>query len=187
MGQYFKIVNLTKREYFSASIFDEGVKRSSILRGIHAYAFGKLLTIGLSEESSKWRKGNGSGIGAGCWAGDRIAIVGDETHGDFLGVEPLHPEIKPIILDDIIVLEFENIGGKLMCWLTTDDDFAEWLLNQLQQNEQYMGDIGYIAYKFRHLSEELIAFLDKHFPNSWEKRCKQIWEDRGNTFIEPDV
>lgn len=187
MGQYFKIVNLTKRDYFSASIFDEGIKRSSILRGIHAYAFGKLLTIGLPEENLKWRKGNGSGIWAGCWAGDRIAIVGDETHGEFLGVEPLHPEIKPIILDDIIVLEFENIGGKLICWLTTDDDFAEWLLDRLQQNEPYMGDIGYIAHKFRHLSEDLIAFLDKHFPDSWQKRCKQIWEDRGNTFIKPDV
>jgi hypothetical protein len=187
MGQYFKIVNLTKRQYFSASIFDEGIKKSSILRGIHGYAFGKLLTIGLSEENPKWRKGNSNGIWAGCWAGDRIAIVGDETHGEFLGVEPHNQQTTPIILDDIIVLEFENIGGKMLCWLVNDKEFAQWLLTQLQKDSSYIGKVGYIAYKFNHQSEELKAFLEGHFTKSWEKKCKQIWEDKSTTFIEPDV
>jgi hypothetical protein len=187
MGQYFKIVNLSKKQYFSASIFDEGIKESSILRGIHAYAFGKLLTTGLAGEKSKWRTGNNTGIWAGCWAGDRIAIVGDETQGEFLEAEPLELETKPVISDDVVVLEFENIGGKLLCWLVNDNDFADWLLDRLHQKERYIADVGYIAYTYRDLSGELIAFLDKHFANKWEIKCKKIWEDGGNTFVEPDI
>lgn len=185
MGQYFKVANLTKRQYFSAGIFDEGVKKPGILRGIHAYALGKLLTIDSSEENPKWRKGSRNGIWSGSWAGDRIAVVGDQTHGSFLDVEPLNPRTQPVILNDIVELEFENIGGKMICWLVNDEDFAEWLLDRLRQNERYIGNIGYIACQYRHLSEELIAFLDKYFTKSWEKQCKQVWEDRGNTFIEP--
>ncbi len=187
MGQYYKIVNLTKRQYFSASVFNEGIKKYGILWGIHAYALGKLLTIGLAEENAKWRKGNSNGIWAGSWAGDRLAVVGDQTHGDFLGVEALNADTKPIILDDIVELEFENISGKLICWLVNDEAFAEWLLKELQEDKNYMGDIGFIAYKFRHLSDELIVFLEKYFTKGWEKKSREIWEAKGTTFIEPKV
>jgi hypothetical protein len=176
MGYYYKIANLTKQQCFNAIIFNEGIRRGGIMRGIHAYALGKLLTLGgslqeknandFSDNHSKWREDNPIGIWDRCWAGDQIAIVGE---------------------DDELALGFENIGGKMICWLVNDAYFAEWLLEQLRQRERYLANIGYIAYKYRHLSEELITFLDQHFPKSWEKIGKRIWEDPGNTFIEPDL
>ncbi|HLM53131.1 MAG TPA: hypothetical protein VK325_06000 [Pseudoxanthomonas sp.] len=192
MGEYYKIVNLNKRQYLSADIFMEGIKGRGIMRGIHAYAFGKLLTYGgLPENNSKWRKDNPTGVWAGCWAGDRIAIVGDETEdpGEFLGVKLFDSATNPLALDEILRLEFENIGGKLICWLVNDADVAERLLERLRQSEHYFGVVGYIAHKYRYgdVSKDLIKFLDQHFSKTWEKKYKRILEDRGNTFIEPDV
>jgi hypothetical protein len=95
----------------------------------------------MAEENAKWRKNNSSGIWAGSWAGDRIAVVGDQTYNDFLGVEALKADTNPIILDDIIELEFENISGKLICWLVNDEAFAEWLLKELNEDRNYIGNM----------------------------------------------
>lgn len=189
MGQYFKIINLDKRQYFSPSIFDEGIKKTSILQGMHAYALGKLITYGgeLSEENKKWRKGNEQGIWFGAWAGDKIAIVGDYAKSNLLGIEPTNPENKAINLYELAELEFENIGGKLILWLINDEKFADWLSDRLKTNEQYIGKIGYIAYKFPDINEELKIFLENNYGKAWEKKSKEVWEDRGNTFVEPDI
>jgi hypothetical protein len=191
MGQYFKVANLTKRQYFSAGIFDEEIKQSGILRGIHGYALGKLLTFGLPDLKSDWQmKAVDYGIQVGCWAGDRIAVIGDETgpEAGFLEVEPLNPKTQPIILDDILYFEFENIGGRLFCWMANDRGFKEWLVERLQKREGYLADVAYIAYKFPDLSRELISILDQYAdePPSWEYRCKQIW-DRKSSFTPPEV
>jgi hypothetical protein len=189
MAQYFIIVNLTKKQYFSASVFNEGVKRSGILRGIHAYALGKLLTYGAEsqEENPKWRKGNEHNLWIGAWAGDRIVIAGDHGYTHLFGLYPSNPEHKPVSIYDLAVTEFENVGGKLIHWLINDEDFAEWLLAETQADEHYLADIGYIVYRFPGINTELLAFLEQHFGRSWEKKCKEIWEGKVSTYIEPDV
>jgi hypothetical protein len=187
MGQYFKIVNLTKRQYFSASVFNEGIKRYAIMRGLHAYVLGQLLALGLPEGNSKWEKGNQSGVWRESWAGDRIAIVGDETKGDFLGVEPTNSNFKPLILDDIVKEEFENISGKLICWLIEDEVIQKGILANLVIDERYIADLGYIVYKFHNISQELKIFLETHFSKNWEKLCKKIWEDEKTSYIPPSV
>jgi hypothetical protein len=90
MGQYFQIHNLSKKQYFNASVFKENNKQSGILRGMHAFALGRLLTAGLAEGNPLWRPGNETGVYAGAWAGDRIAITGDYGQTDFFGVEPIY-------------------------------------------------------------------------------------------------
>ncbi len=183
MGQYFKVVNLTKKEYFSADVFNEGIKQSNILRGIHGYALGKLLTIGLIEKNPKWQSGNNFGV----WAGDRIVIVGDETPDELLKVMPLIKQAEIIPPVDLIEHEFDNINGKMICWLVNDEDFARWTLESLNNDESYIGVLGYVAYKYHDIAEDLICFLKSNFDKNWEKRFKQVCEDKANTFVKPNV
>jgi len=76
MGQYYKVVNLDKKEYLHPHKFDDGMK---------------LLEFGCSREGTMTglsillAEGNGRGGGdlhsdnpiIGSWARDRIAVVGD--------------------------------------------------------------------------------------------------------------
>ncbi len=180
---------MTKRQQFSAGVFNEGVKRSDILRGIHAYALGKLLTYSVEsrEDNPKWREGNEHNLWIGAWAGDRIVIAGDHGRTHLFGLTPSNPERELVSIYDLALIEFENVGGKLIHWLVNDEAFAEWLLEAVQIDQSYLADIGYIVYRFPEINTELLAFLEQHFGKSWEKKCKEIWEGGRGTYIEPDV
>src|SRR3972149_6463998 len=76
MGQYYKIVNLDKKEYLHPHKFGDGLKLLEF--GCSSQGTLTALTLLLA-------KGNGRGGGdypsnnplIGSWAGDRIVIVGD--------------------------------------------------------------------------------------------------------------
>ncbi len=186
MGQYFQIHNLSKKQYFNANVFNENIKQSGILRGIHGFALGRLLTAGLSESNLLWRPGNEAGVYAGAWAGDRIAITGDYGQTDFFGVEPSQQENKPANLWDLAYFEFKNIGGKLLLWLAGEDTFREWLEKQLQQDSSYLATLGFIAYKYPRFNGELVAVLENVFGRQWEKRYRELWDKSGAVII-PDM
>lgn len=60
MGQYFKVVNLDRHEWFDPNAFEESIKHPERAPRTME-ALGRLLMPG------------------GAWCGDRIAIVGDES------------------------------------------------------------------------------------------------------------
>lgn len=76
MGQYFKVVNLDKKEYLHPHKFGDGLKLLEF--GCSSHSTLTALTLLL-------RKSNESGGGdiqiendmIGSWAGDRIVIIGD--------------------------------------------------------------------------------------------------------------
>lgn len=79
MGQYYKVVNLDKKQYIKPHAFDDGAK----LLEFGCSSGGTMLALALLLAS-----GNGRGGGdhrssdpvIGSWAGDRIVIAGD--YGD---------------------------------------------------------------------------------------------------------
>lgn len=78
MGQYFKVVNLDKRELLHPHKFNEGLK---LMEFAHE---GRTLR-GLAVLLSNGNGGNGGDIHSsdslvGSWAGDRIVVAGD--YGD---------------------------------------------------------------------------------------------------------
>ncbi len=93
MGQYHLIVNLDKREFLYPHEFGDGFK----LMEFGQSAGGTLTGLTILLAASNGRGGgdffdpsNGSGHRPGCWAGDRIAIIGDYfENGDVPGLTVL--------------------------------------------------------------------------------------------------
>lgn len=86
MGQYFKVVNLTKKQYLTPWTFDDEAK----LMEISCSSFGTMTALSLLLAS-----GNGRGVGdfepdhplVGSWAGDKIVITGDYASINLHGVK----------------------------------------------------------------------------------------------------
>jgi hypothetical protein len=101
MGQYYKIVNLDKRQYLDPSRFGTGPK----LRTIAYSSCGILsaLTILLAKSD-----GTGGGDipseGTGLWAGDRVVIIGDydstSLHRDLDEYDDVSLDILRVMIRD---------------------------------------------------------------------------------------
>jgi len=106
MGQYYKVVNLDKRQYLHAHQFGEGLK----LLEFGCSAGGTMTALALLLAS-----GNGRGGGdhpsknplIGSWAGDRIVIAGD--YGD-VGLYTDDPDIN---LYTAASRDFEDISARV--------------------------------------------------------------------------
>lgn len=182
MGQYYKVVNLDKRQYFSPDIFNDGVKLGAIMKGTHPYVIGQLLlanndTITSNNKASKI-------IQSGYWAGDRVIFVGDESGEHFFNVASDNESRDYQILNDLVVTEFENIGARLFCSFINDIQFKELILKELQENSQYFGQVGYLVYQHQNISQQVHKFLIENFGANWEKAAREIWNDPKTTFIE---
>ena len=87
MGQYYVIVNLTRREVINPAVFGDGAKLCEFGDSLSGTAFALIALLS---------SGNGRGGGdirsndpiIGAWAGDQIAIVGDYDDEGKFGVPP---------------------------------------------------------------------------------------------------
>lgn len=79
MGQYWKPVNLDKKEYLHAHKFDEGLKllEQAYSSGGVTTALCLLLARGLNDGPRGGGDPRSGGSMLGRWAGDRIVFVGD--------------------------------------------------------------------------------------------------------------
>jgi hypothetical protein len=175
MGQYFKVVNIDKRQYFCPSIFNDEIKKGAIMRGIHPKVLGWL--IRLDDKTSK-------GVDFGSWAGDRIAIVGDESGSEFFGLDT-KPEYH--ILNDLVVDQFENIGAKLFLKFSDLDDFCELIVDEILKESRYLGKVAYVIYQYPDKMKKLTDYLNKHLGEQWKKEANALWNDKNNTFIAPHI
>ena len=67
MGVYYIVVNDSKKEYLDPFDFDDHIKRSGVLKGLHGECTAELLLYPPSEQK----------YDAGYWCGDSIRILGD--------------------------------------------------------------------------------------------------------------
>ena len=99
MGQYFYIVNLTKREYIDPHRLDCGLKLIEIVANDLLNVLGRLLrqsseTGGGDIQKKDYRT-------AGRWAGNRIVIVGDyDASGIYERARKGFEDISREIIDD---------------------------------------------------------------------------------------
>ncbi|MBW1294057.1 hypothetical protein [Aquimarina litoralis] len=165
MSQYYKVVNLDKKQFFSPEIFNDGVKLGAVMNGIHPYVIGRLLLANLDSGKpiEKFR--------IGYWSGDKIAIVGDESRNEFTSQ----------------LQEFENVGAELFFSFINDENFQELILNQLKTDNQYYARIGFLVHQCADQAEILKRFLIRNFGKDWEKKAKEVWQNKKTTFIELSV
>ncbi len=76
MGQYFMICNLDKHEFMKPNWFGHGLKLADIARAREGMMAGVAILIALSGTHLYCE-----GPIYGRWAGDRLAIIGDEYQG----------------------------------------------------------------------------------------------------------
>ena len=163
MSQYYKVVNLDKKQFFSPSIFNDGVKLGAVMNGIHPYVVGRLLLTEFEFPVEEFH--------IGYWSGDKIAIIGDESANEFNDQQK----------------EFQNIGAELLFSFINDENFRELFLNQLKTDNQYYARIGFLVHQYADKADGLKRFLIQNFGNNWERKAKEVWEDKKTTFIELDV
>jgi hypothetical protein len=120
MGQYYKIVNVKKRQYITPHIFGDGAKLMEFSMSANGVLAG--LAILLAD-------GNGRGGGdlhsdneiVGSWAGDNIVIAGDYAdNGKFLPVDKIDRNLYDVVSD-----EGEDISLKVLDALFDDNYFFQ--------------------------------------------------------------
>ena len=120
MGQYYKIVNVKKREYINPHMFDEGLKLMEF--GMSAGGSLTALAVLLSN-------GNGRGGGdlnsdnpiVGSWAGDPIVVAGDYgDDGKFLPADKQDTTLYRVAEE-----EGTDISAKVLDALMEDRWFRE--------------------------------------------------------------
>lgn len=113
MGQYYRIANLDKKEHLDPHKFDEGAK----LMEFGCSGRGMLTGLAVLLATSNGKGGGDLRTSSdlpGRWAGDRIAVVGDYSEGQYADVHhdmdgeewtDISAEVLACICDDGYVAE----------------------------------------------------------------------------------
>ena len=148
MGQYYKIVNVTKREYLTGHAFGEGIKLMEF--GMSAGGSMAALAILLAD-------GNGRGGGdlhtedpiaesiIGRWAGDKIVIAGDYAdEGKFVTSKDVEGFVndktkKPLKRKEMNLFhlaseKFKNVSGDALYCLLQDEWARKETKKELKEN-----------------------------------------------------
>ena len=155
MGQYYKIVNVKKREYLNPHMFNEGLKlmEFGMSAGGSMTALAVLLSNGCGRGGGDLHSENEI---VGSWAGDPIVIAGDYgDDGKFL------PEDKQDrCLYSVAEEEGTDISAKILDALMEDRYFAEEFIKNWNEFAGWKASDSY--YK------DVVEVVDK-----WDKYYKQ--------------
>ena len=161
MGQYYKIVNVKKRQYLNPHMFNDGMKLMEF--GMSAGGTLTALAVLLAD-------GNGRGGGdlhsdndiIGSWAGDPIVIAGDYAdQGKFLPADKSDQTLYSVCED-----EGEDISAKVLDALMEDRWFREDFINNWSEHKNkdtYYKDVNLIVNKWRlHDSSNVVPTANHH-------------------------
>jgi hypothetical protein len=146
MGQYYKVVNCTKKEFINAWTFNDGAKLMEF--GLSAFGMMSGLAILLTN-------GNGRGGGdiedpligiVGRWAGDRIVIAGDYgDEGKFITAKDIEGMIndktdKPVAKNEVNLYtvaseKYKNISLDVLFALMADNFAREEIVKHKKNKE----------------------------------------------------
>jgi hypothetical protein len=169
MGQYYKIVNIKKKQYISPYIFGDGSKLMEFSMSANGVLSG--LSILLAD-------GNGRGGGdlnsendiVGSWAGDNIVIAGDYAdEGKFVKDADKN-------LYSVANIEGEDISLKVLDALCDD----RWFFEEFRKNASTMDDVQDLIK--RKLKEKGLSETKKHKIQSSKNPNVQynVTDDNGN-------
>lgn len=169
MGQYYKIVNIKKKQYISPYIFGDGSKLMEFSMSANGVLAG--LSILLAD-------GNGRGGGdlhsendiVGSWAGDNIVITGDYAdEGKF--VKDVNKNLY-----SVANIEGEDISIKVLDALCDD----QYFFSEFRKNTPTMDDVQDLIK--RKLKDKGLSDTKKHKIQSSKNPNVQynVTEDNGN-------
>jgi hypothetical protein len=176
MGQYFKIVNVTKKQFIDISELGESNKFSFIGQGLHGIALGRLLAS-VGDAMEEWYTVYGhpheDDLYVGAWAGDSIVIAGDYALPDKSEVQSTtsEPDVLNLYFKVVTGNGYENITGKVIKWLAKDGETADLLAERALIDEQLLYKLNELA--FANNNETIKNSLDKIHGSKWKLKKKR--------------
>jgi len=172
MGSYFKIVNVTKRQYLDPSDFGEAIKWSSVLHGEHCIEALKHLlsdSHAVREKSKPWDI-------AGSWSGNSIVLTGDDTSPpDPIGIATSTNDEPGRNLNQLAAEEFQNISNLAIAMLA-EHGFEQPILDYAENdNCMFLTIADFIA---QTSDSRLKAAFEYRFKTNWRKRYNEIVAER---------
>ena len=172
MGSYFKIVNLTKRQYLDPADFGEAMKWRGTLRGEHCIQAFKYLISDLHaerESTSRWDI-------SGRWAGDRVVLTGDDSSPpDPIGLTTSTEDEPTRNLYQMAAEEFQNIGNLAIAMLA-EHGFEQSLLDHAEDDKSLFLTIA--DFVMQTSDSRLKSAFERRFETNWQKRYGEIVTDR---------
>jgi len=169
MGQYYKIVNIKKKQYIKPDTFGDGSKLMEFSMSASGVLAG--LAILLAD-------GNGRGGGdlhsendiVGSWAGDNIVVAGDYADAGKFVKEPEHT------LYEVASSEGEDISVKVLEALFDD----QYFFSEFRKNAPTMDEVQDLIKQ--KLKEKGLSDTKKHKIQSSKNPNVQynVTEDNGN-------
>lgn len=157
MGQYFKIVNLTKKYYINYGNFGENVKFSGIGRGLHSIILCRLLTS-VSGQDSTLSSNQNQLLSLGSWIGDTVVVCGDE---DDIGKFSINDDnlYSAVELDD----GFIDITYESFSWIACDKTIFETFIQNGSIKEAFVPFIYYSIFSLKNgiLERYMLAYFGK--------------------------
>ena len=172
MGSYFKIVNVTKRQYLDPSDFGEAIKWSSVLHGEHCVEALKHLL----SDSHAMRKTSRQWDIAGSWAGNSIVLTGDDTSPpDPVGITTSTDDEPRRNLNQLAAEEFQNISNLAIAMLA-ECGFEQSILDCAENdNCMFLTIADFIS---QTSDSRLKSAFESRFKTNWRKRYKEVMADR---------
>lgn len=147
MGQYYKIVNVKKREYINPHMFGEGLKlmEFGMSAGGSMTALAILLSNGCGRGGGDLHSDNQI---VGSWAGDPIVVAGDYgDDGKFLPEDKQDTNLYTVAEE-----EGKDISHLVLDALMEDRWFAEDFIKNWRHdnpNDSYYGEVNKVVNKWK--------------------------------------
>ena len=143
MGQYFRIVNLIKKQYIDLDRLGEGIKFSALGSGLNGIILGRLLASPGQWDAPGILKRYGDpdkdDVYVGLWAGDRIVIPGDydkpRNYSLSSSADQTEDNLYFHVTDNP---EYENITDKVIEWLAKEEWTAEMLAKNAANDQELL-------------------------------------------------
>lgn len=168
MGQYFRIVNITKKQFIDIDELGENNKLGFIGKGLNGIALGRLLTSH-GDYDEIWGEIYGNPtkdtLYIGAWAGDRIIIAGDYDQADTNGYISSALDDYGLNLYSKVKIEgsFKNITDEVIEWLTKDDDLNALFIERAELDETFLKKL--LRLIPQNINNELKTSLNNIFPS----------------------
>ncbi|CAM1340937.1 hypothetical protein [Tenacibaculum amylolyticum] len=175
MGQYFKIVNVSKKQFIDIGDLGENNKLGFIGKGLNGIVLGRLLTSSGKVWGNDFYKvfgdPNSDKIYIGVWAGDKIVIAGDYDDADTNGVKTSTFDDSNRNLYDMVESEYENITDDIIKWLANDEETAEMLAKRAERNSKLLQKLSNLV--FIDKNSQMKESLEKILGSDWTKQLKK--------------
>jgi len=172
MGQYFKVVNTSKKQYYNIEGLGDNPKLGGIGVGLNGIVLSRLLLSPGEEFKSKIvGKNLISRELTGFWIGDKVIIAGDYDEPNTNNVETSSETFLDYNLYSLVsqTSEYEDITDKILFWLI-ELGFQRELAKKAKGDTSLLKKLSEVVFVKR--SEVMKIALENELGHNWPKLLK---------------